>query len=620
MYRPEIDGLRAIAVLAVVLYHVGMGPPAGYVGVDVFFVISGYLITGILLRQERLDFLSFYARRMRRLVPALMLVVGATLLFSRLIVPLDRIASSAAASMLFVANIYFHQTTGGYFDWNTSQMPLLHLWSLGVEEQFYLLWPVLLAAVWRWRHRVLLPLVAGLAVLSLVASELVDHQTAFYSMPTRFWELAAGGLIAIAPPLKQRLAGPGMTLLILSLFVPFKGFPGLAALPAVAGTAFILTTLHAGEPLGFAGTLLRARPMVFTGLISYSLYLWHWPLLAFETLITIGAPSLPLRLGLAVLAGVLAWLTYRFVETPFRRDARQVSNGKVVLASLALSVGLAVGAASQARTYESLKNALHDVWGENRVQPCHHPDARHMAPGLPPASCNSIPEKEAKILLWGDSHADRWRSFAWKIGECSGLSVAAFTYGNCPPALNYGGPRSNCMVFNDWVVEYVKTHQLDTVILSTRLLGRMRRLPEDYGNRYSTVSDESFARRKKQLVSGLTKTVDVIAPLVNRVVLMGPLPQSRKDADLCQMLGQEAECAMSRREFDELSHESFALLDGLARRHPNVEVIRSEEFFCNEDSCPITLDGRPVFSDSDHLTREAAEAFFLSYQQRSAGR
>lgn len=618
MYRPEIDGLRAIAVLAVVLYHVGIGPPAGYVGVDVFFVISGYLITGILLRQERIDLLDFYARRMRRLVPALMLVVGATLLFSRLFVPLDSIASSAAASMLFVANIYFHEVTRGYFHSATSQMPLLHLWSLGVEEQFYLLWPLLLAAMWRWRHRALLPLVAGLSLVSLAASELVGRHIAFYSMPTRFWELAAGGLIVMTPPLKRSLAGPGLVLLGLSLFMHADRFPGLTAMPAVLGTALIISTLHAGMPLGFAGKILRLRPMVFTGLISYSLYLWHWPLLAFESLLRVGMPSTVFRLGLAALAGVLAWLTYTYVETPFRRRAVDASNLKIVVTSVVLSAGLALGAAMHGRTFDALGVSLGKMLEPRSLVPPCHIQVRDELVGLPPASCNSIPGKDADIVLWGDSHANSWKPFVLKMAANMDLSVASFTLGGCPPALGYGVFREDCGKFNDWSLEHVKTHRPDTVILASRILYRMRRISEEYSSRF-VMSDDEFERRKEIFAAGLRRTVDNIAPMVNRVILMGPLPQSRKDVALCRMLEQEAECAMSRREFDELAQESFVLLDGLARRHPNVEVIRVDDFFCNEDVCPIMIGGVPVFSDSDHLTRRIAESFADSYQVATPG-
>ena len=209
-YRSEIDGLRAIAVSSVVLYHAGVGG-AGYVGVDIFFVISGYLITRILTAEHaaagRIDMLAFYARRVRRILPALVLVVLATVLASCIVLPpydeLRAAASSATAALLFVANLYFEFSTGGYFDPATDRLPLLHLWSLGVEEQFYLLWPLVLALVLRLSARQAGVCVCLLAGLSLLGAELLLHlgytDAAFYQMPARFWELAAGGAIALWP-------------------------------------------------------------------------------------------------------------------------------------------------------------------------------------------------------------------------------------------------------------------------------------------------------------------------------------------------------------------------------------------------------------------------------------
>lgn len=625
-YRPELDGLRAIAVLAVVLYHAGFGPQAGFVGVDVFFVISGYLITNILLRNDQIDFLEFYARRMRRIVPALMVVVTVTLAVSLRMFPSAHIAESAAASMLFAANIYFHETTGGYFDPDTAHLPLLHLWSLGVEEQFYLVWPAVLALVWRWRQKLLIPLVVTLALSSFLAAELLDRHLGFYSMPTRFWELAAGGLIAMAPPMRVRLAEAGLLLLGVALFVPLNRFPGIGALPAVAGTAAVILTLHGGTDTGVAGRLLRLRPMVFTGLISYSLYLWHWPLLVFETLLNVGPPSKSHRLALVVVAGFLAWLTYRFVETHFRRNTTATPAGKVVFTAVALSAGVATAALS-------LNNQHPSQVTDTR---CHYSVETGQPPGLPPDTCNSIPSQTPEILIWGDSHAMAWKPFAWRLGERYGLSVAAFTYAACPPALQYGFGQPACSDFNNLALEYVKSHRLDTVILSTRLLSNLHRLPATYSNqeddqslvefhrretltasiyngRYQNLKPVAFEQRKALLTSGLTRTVDAIAPLVRRVILMGPLPQARKPVPLCRALGQEAECSMSRSEFNEYARASYELLDNLASRHPNVSVLKVEDFFCDSRSCPIVIGGQPVFADTDHLTRKMAEAFFDSF-------
>lgn len=228
-YRPEIDGLRAIAVLAVVLFHAGIGS-AGFVGVDVFFVISGYLITSILISEPKIDLVAFYARRVRRIFPAAAVVVLAVLAFAWLLPGADapqQAAKSAGAALVFGANVFFEFTTGGYWDTASDEMPLLHLWSLSVEEQFYFVWPALLMFT-RSRN-----VIAGLAVASFVLAEYwmaTNPEAAFFRMPARFWELAVGGLIACAPRVRlSSLMGiAGVVLTLVSCAIDLPRFPAPA--------------------------------------------------------------------------------------------------------------------------------------------------------------------------------------------------------------------------------------------------------------------------------------------------------------------------------------------------------------------------------------------------------
>ncbi len=328
-YRPEIDGLRAIAVLSIVLYHAGIGPAAGFVGVDVFFVISGYLITALLHKEwtatGRIDMFAFYARRFRRLFAALVLVVTATVTISAFVLSpfgeINQVAQSASASLVFASNFFFEMTTGGYFDVSTDTLPLLHLWSLAVEEQFYLLWPFLLITLLRLWPNSLIPVLVVLSLSSLVLAEFLlanNPQAAFYQMPARFWELAIGGLIALRPSGQLQnghtTASLGLVILLLAVVIPTAHFPGIGALPAVTGAALLLYAVHGTSRLGMAGIWLQSRPMVFFGLISYSLYLWHWPLLAIERATRAGPSPVEIRIllcSLAVRAGVAQLLFHR---------------------------------------------------------------------------------------------------------------------------------------------------------------------------------------------------------------------------------------------------------------------------------------------------------------------
>lgn len=329
-YRPEIDGLRALAVIAVLLYHFGLSFPGGFVGVDIFFVISGFLITGILLRQLRENRFSlggFWARRIRRIAPAAVAMALGTMLMGWLILDggdFRELARSLMAHAIFASNCYFNRDQG-YFTESAEKQPLLHTWSLSVEEQFYLLFPLLLLFLWR-RFRSKTPLILGfLALLSLAGSAWqvqVDQKSAFFLLPSRAWELLAGALLAFKPPGKpsrfdEALSLLGLALMIGPIFLFEKAtlFPGLSALPPVLGALLFIAVND--SKLTRSGRLLTIRPVVGLGLISYSLYLWHWPLVAYVNVMVIEV-TLPWKLGMLALSLILALLSWRFVEQPFR--------------------------------------------------------------------------------------------------------------------------------------------------------------------------------------------------------------------------------------------------------------------------------------------------------------
>lgn len=372
-FRPDIEGLRGIAVLLVILFHGGLvAMPGGFIGVDVFFVISGFLITGLLIRERErtsgIRLRAFYARRVRRLLPAGMVVLTATLLASfAILAPLDRpgAALDAAATALSIGNIRFALAAGDYFANVAQPTPFLHFWSLAVEEQFYLIWPALVLIATRGQ----LPrrgagVALGLVlVASLVASLVVTNLApswAFYSLPTRAWQLALGGLIAIAATPLTRIprpvaAGLGwmglVTLVVASVMLDGSlPYPGVLALvPTLAAAALVTAGMTSRGP----GFLLATPPLRFLGRISYSLYLWHWPLFVLPAVVLEAEPSYALRLALAGTAIVAAWLSWRFIEEPFRTGFPTLSRypGRTVLAGgmaivlvVASSGGLALAA------------------------------------------------------------------------------------------------------------------------------------------------------------------------------------------------------------------------------------------------------------------------------------
>lgn len=333
-YRAEIDGMRAVAVILVILFHAGFERWAGgFIGVDVFFVISGYLITTIIHRElvdERFSLARFYERRARRILPALFLVMAACIPAAMVIMLPDEresMAEAVVAATLFSSNVLFWLRSN-YFDTAAELNPLLHTWSLGVEEQFYIVFPLIMMALGAASRRTLAWVIAGLCLLSLVAAEIVSRthpNAAFYLIPFRAWELGAGALVALTYG-ERRLRGRflqeagatlGLAMIIVSAFAYDSGtpFPGLYAVPPVAGTCLIIMC---ASPVTLIGRLLSLKPIVGIGLISYSAYLWHQPLFAFGRLSGFHELTLAQTWGLIVGSFVLAWLSWRYVETPFR--------------------------------------------------------------------------------------------------------------------------------------------------------------------------------------------------------------------------------------------------------------------------------------------------------------
>ena len=353
-YRADVDGLRALAVASVIAFHAFPTlAPGGFVGVDIFFVISGFLITGILRREiadSTFSIARFYGRRARRPFPALAVVLAAALVMGWAVLFADeyrRLGTHVAAGVAFVSNIAFWAETG-YFDAESELKPLLDLWSLGVEEQFYIVWPLIIALTFRARLN-FLAVVATLGLLSFaVGIALVDARpaSAFFLPHPRFWELMVGGLLAAAVPmldarstaaegsagarhgvakLREAAALGGLCLIGLSIALIDQNasFPGWWALLPAAGSALLI---GAGPTTWIARHLTSRRALVFIGLISYPLYLWHWPPLSFGRIIAEGEPTLQARAALVLAAVILAWATYRYVEAPVRGVASRAGD------------------------------------------------------------------------------------------------------------------------------------------------------------------------------------------------------------------------------------------------------------------------------------------------------
>ena len=572
-YRREIDGLRAVAVAAVVLHHAGFVVAAGYAGVDVFFVISGYLITALLLREQAatgaIDLRDFYARRVRRIVPALVPVVLATLAAGQLLLDsheLMALADSAVAAALFVANLFFLHRADGYFQEASATLPLLHLWSLSVEEQFYLAWPLLLLGLLRLR----LPLAWAIGALALASFRAADallpeaQASAFYQTPPRFWELAAGGLVAALPARRLPTWAGWLGLLVVAdaMLVPMHPFPGRGALPAVAGTALLLAVVHGGG----GNRLLASAPFVGLGLVSYSLYLWHWPLLAFYRVL--GGSDAGTRAALCGVALLLAIGSYRYVEQPFRRW-RWPSRATLVAGFAAIAC-MALGGFAMERLERRSPGAIAARDMPSGPGICHDTD---------PARCL----RPANVAIWGDSMAFAWHPLADAIGP-----AVAYSKNGCKAVVGYDNPtRPDCRRWAESVLPYVR--ELDTLVIAGRW------------------EFEFFERDRAGGEAAMRRTLAQLRK-VRRVVLVGPLPTLRDRAPNCLEGNDLARCAVTRKEYRRRTDADRSSLRTLAAEFPNVEYLEAGDWFCAVQ-CPATRGGMVLYYDRFHVSRTAARAF-----------
>ena len=489
-YRPEVDGLRCVAVVAVILYHAGLGPfPGGYVGVDIFFVISGYLITSILvddLAAGKFSFRKFYERRARRIFPALFFVMACCVPFAwAWLTPgqLREFFQSVVAVALFLSNLYFWMKSG-YFGANTETIPLLHTWSLSVEEQFYVLFPIVLMLLWRFWPTVRTSVLAVLGIVSLAACiwfESRDPSFNFFFAPTRAWELLAGSMVALHRSrwnsgamsrhgVHELLSALGIGLIFVAVFGYDKNtpFPGRFAIAPVFGTALILCFC---TPRTLLGRVLASRGFVGIGLVSYSAYLWHQPVFAFTRSVSSSHPSPGVYAGLIGLSGLLSYLSWRYVEVPFRQPGR-FSRPRIFWLSLATSLCfIGVGATGHLRNgfpgrFDQASNQLAtSAVGSPKRTACHTEGLAYLKPSQ---ACRYFAAHVTWAVL-GDSHGVE---LAWALAEGlkpNGLGVLHLTSSGCQPALNF---ESNVPGCSSWLRESLKlleaSPELNNVVLVFR--------------------------------------------------------------------------------------------------------------------------------------------------------
>ncbi len=632
-YRPDIDGLRAIAVVCVIAFHMGGRAVAGgYIGVDVFFVISGYLIAGLVFAEVqagRFSLVGFYERRIRRLQPALLAMIATTALAAAvLLTPVDfkRFAQSVAAALLSCSNGYFY-LKDGYFEPSAQTQPLLHTWSLAVEEQFYLLFPLLALACARARWRV--PALVALIVLSFGASlvELAgDAAAAFYLPFGRCWELLGGALLAGAPmPLPvgremRVLAGAAGLLSIVAaavLYTRDTPFPGLAALLPTVGTAMLI----AAGPDTPTNRILASAPLVGIGRISYSLYLWHWPILVligyalFRDLTAIEGLTYLLALWL------IAWVSWRYIEEPFRRR-------RGLLLTRAALFGVGAAAVSLGLVF-----ALAVQFGDGFPGRFSEPARRYAAAALDVnprrGRCDSRPATEVeagnvctlgragiapRFALVGDSFADAIAPGFDEAADALRSSGVSLTHGGCVPLLEVQ-QGNDCAAFYEAVRRYLESHpSISTVVLVARwsaaLLGT--RFGQYQGHRWlltdAQSTERSSAENQRVFVRGFERTLRAFDG--KRVVVLAYVPEQRYDVPralaLSALWGYPREIALPASLHAARQAAVRRVLDAL-RGGDRFELLDVGASMCSRAQCPVQIGETVLYADDTHLSRSASE-------------
>jgi peptidoglycan/LPS O-acetylase OafA/YrhL len=647
-YRPEIDGLRTIAVMLVILHHLGWAAlPGGYVGVDVFFVISGYLITAILfaeIRSGEFSVARFYKRRIIRLAPAYFLVLvvaSVAAMFFMLPAEILNYAQSVIYSTFFMANFFMWKEVGGYFGAQSDFVPLLHLWSLAVEEQFYIFWPLILFAAYRLLgRRSVLPLVLTVIVVGIAISEwgVQNYRAAaYYLLPTRFFELMVGALLAVVPrfgrpmPVIRELLGITGLALILYAATSYSTealFPGYAAVVPCIGAALIIYFAQQGQ--GFVGKFLSLSPMVSVGRISYPAYLWHWPIIAFLNLHLI---KIDLIVGTFTLAAtlLLSWLTYRYAELPFQRmNALRLPSvlgvGFAAPAVVVLCFGVALkyndGFPSRFPDSLNLKSAALQSFSNKIRGRCNEGP---VDTPLPAEDCilGSPDRQQVDILLIGDSHANHFTGMIDVMAKDAGLRGYDITQSNTiylPGVKRFylqDGKvieHENFLKRNNALQSIIENGAFKYVVLGARFASYLKEV--DYFYLVENPSMQGvrvFQTQLEQAIVGIAKSGAI-------PVFVKGNPTYSSNIQDCTLNNQrfnlKNKCQMHIDEFNSGHHEWSAILEKLAEKYPSIVIIDPAKVVCDTSRCVTELNGVPLYRDGDHLNHLGSKLMGQMYVRK----
>ena len=639
-YRKDIDGLRTIAVTLVILNHAGFTFfSGGFIGVDVFFVLSGFLITTIIypkIQDKTFEFGWFLSRRIRRLMPVLFVVMGVSaLVFTFILLPSDLVLfyKSLISISLYLGNFFFWIEHGGYFAGTTQEVPLLHTWSLAVEEQYYFVWPLALTFLLKIFNAKKTVIISILGLIFAVwfsqwATE-VTVGAAYYLLPTRFFELLAGSCLAMVwhkcqinnKATHHLLSIAGLALILFSAFTlsEHSSFPGYNALYPVIGTVFLIISSK-----GIVNTLLSIKPIVYLGAISYSLYLWHWPILVFARYTAIDM-TLSTQLTCIALTFILSIFSYHFVEQKFRFSASHSFKAAfinmyliptcafIIIATIGISMSGFPARFSNDITHQEA--ALHTFANESR-KGCHSSlRERAVLPSDACAFATPLEESQNKFFILGDSHANHLVPFFEALAIEESTTGIDYTFDRCLPIfdLDWGSnpyKANECKKRNNQARDYMQSKRFDYVVLAASWPGiTTKRIFDQVRITSPDKVKEIFSRKLIETLEIITKTGATPIIAYDTPTLKGKSPNCTIKKAL---YNSSLTCSITPNDNALLKE----VIGRIKNKFPLLIEIDVQEIMCRDRTCSMELNGVPLFRDEDHLNEIGAKAIAKEYSQK----
>jgi peptidoglycan/LPS O-acetylase OafA/YrhL len=636
-YRPDIDGLRAIAVLSVIGFHAFPGKiKGGFIGVDIFFVISGFLISTIIfenIKAQSFSFTEFYYRRIKRIFPALIVVLVSSFVFGWFGLLADeykQLSKHIVGGGLFVSNLVLWNEAG-YFDNASNSKPLLHLWSLGIEEQFYFIWPLLL---WFGYKRNLSFLITTLvvAVISFAINiwELNHNPVAdFYSPLARFWELLIGAGLAyyllyfskvtakFSNRLRNSLSAVGLTFIVIAIVVLTKAslFPGWWALLPTAGAALIIL---AGPYAWINSALLSSRILVWFGLISYPLYLWHWPVLSFMGIVLRDSPSRLERIVAVLLSIILAWLTYRYIEKPIKLQKKNISIYLCLAMMGIVIVGFLAYQSEGVNNRSALKNiSLNQVvrdqfmgplWKYTKNDLCLDAYPNKEAENYAWWFCMKNKDQQPSVIILGDSRANQLYPGFIKNKNFESetfLSIGTCDFSSIVGSDDIGNPCYSEKMFK-------QRNFIDEIIIKSKSI------------KWAIVNLSDDANKPtSQYIASLSQRIGFLEKNNVQVIIFTPDPRIGFNPKACfstPLNNSAKDCSFSKEKINQISLNYALLVESIKNDHPNVHFFSPNEIFCNANECSYLLEGMPLYRDETHMSEFASirlQDYFMAWAQKN---